>query len=101
MRAQHNDIAIINGAVNGRNFISLTGRAGNGASGGAFDFFIITGMVIMVMSVPNLRQRPAGFVQRRHNGRGFWRVDTGGFAALAIMHKKAVIIAQAWELVNF
>ena len=61
MRAQHHRIAIIDGAVNGRNFISLTGRAGNGATGDALNLFIITGMVIMMMGVPNLCQRPTGF----------------------------------------
>ena len=52
MRAQHHHIALINGAVKTGYFIGFTGRAGNGAAGGALNFFIIAGMVIMMMGVP-------------------------------------------------
>ena len=100
MRAQHHHIALINGAVKTGDFIGFTGRAGNGAAGGALNLFIIAGMVIMMMGVPNLRQLPACLGQRRHNRCCFRRIDTRRFAAFNVMHQKAVIVAETRKLVN-
>ena len=100
VRTQPHHIALINGTVKAGDFIGFTGRAANDAACGPLNLFIIAGMVIMVMGVPNLRQLPACLIQRRHNRRRFRRINAGCLAAFGIMHQKAVIITETGKLVN-
>ena len=101
MGPQHDDVALINRAVNTGNFIGFTSRADNLTARGLFDFKIISGMIIVMMGVPNMAEPPAFLVQAGQYGSCLWGVNTGGFTAYRVVHQIAVIVTQAFNLFDY
>ena len=57
-----------------------------------FQFADAGGVIAVVMRHQNIGEPPAGFFERRLDGRGFRSVNCGGGAACGIMKQNAEIV---------
>ena len=68
--------------------------ADDSAAGGALQFEIAAGVVVMVMGVENVRQPPAETIERRENRPGEGRIDRRAGAADGIARQIHIIVPQ-------
>lgn len=91
-------IAVAHRRVDVGNAVTVIARRNDPGAGGGPDGGIATGVVEMMVGVPDLGDPPAGGVRLGQDTVGLGRVDGHGLAAARIVHQEAVIVRKAGEL---